>query len=295
MRIARFMAAGRPAILVDDGREFFDYGAALEARGYGAMAAGADPERRIPRMLRHGLLDHDFIAEQAEWARRAGRRFEVSVEGLTPLLPYRPGKVVCMARNYREHAREGGNPPPSAPTYFLKGDNCAVGPGEAIRLPGNLGRIEHEGELGVVIGKKASRVGRNRAVEFIFGYIVLNDVTAREFQRSLAAQGLPWFAAKGIDTFLPMGPWIDTSEMFLDEGVRITVRVNDALRQDALTSDMIWGVGELIEAITATTTLLPGDIIATGTPGGVGPIVPGDEVVVEIEHLGCLANPVVAA
>jgi len=293
MKIARFLMAGRPAVGVNGGAGYLDYVAILDARGYGSDIKGADPERRLVRMLKHGLLDEAFIKEQLDWALHSGYDFWLRSEGVTPLLPHRPAKIICLARNYRDHAKEGGGTVPEAPIFFAKTDNCAIGCGQAIRIPMDIGRVEHEGELGVVISRRAQGVKAGDADSVILGYTIVNDVTARELQKSLGARGLPWFQAKSRDAFAPIGPAIVTREEFGDPySSRIKVTVNGETRQDASIADMVWKIPELIEAVTAVVTLLPGDIISTGTPAGVGALKPGDSVTVEIEGIGKLVNPV---
>ncbi len=293
MRIARFSIAGTPIVAVDAGDGFIDYETLLESRGFALPKLGQNPERFIIRMIRNGLFDLEFIRENIDFARHSGLDLHLEPQLLKPLLLYRPCKFICMARNYRDHAKEGGHKVPSKPNYFIKTDNCAIGPGESIILHKGLGRVDYEGELGVVIGKKASKVKAEYAEKYILGYTIVNDVTAREFQKQLASEGLPWAAAKSLDSFAPMGPWIEM-EMTPEEvsEKRIIVRVNGEKKQDALIKDMIFNIRELIEFITATITLNTGDIIATGTPSGVGPLKSGDEVEVEIEGIGKLINPV---
>jgi len=296
MRIACFLIAGRPAVGIDRGQGYLDYGAILDARGYGTDMKGVDPERRLVRLLRRGLLDDAFIQEQLEWATHSGYDYWLKSEGMTPLLPHRPSKIICLARNYSEHAKEGGGEVPEAPIFFVKTDNCAIGAGCPIRVPTDVGRVDHEGELGVVISRRAQGVKATDWENFVLGYTIVNDVTARELQKSLGARGMPWFQAKSRDTFAPIGPIIVTREELPDlDSRRVRVTVNGEVRQNGLIADMVWKIPQLIEVITAIVTLLPGDIISTGTPSGVGGIKPGDEVAVEINGIGTLRNPVEAA
>jgi len=293
MKIARFQMAGRPAVGIDGGHGFVDYGAVLDARGYGPDMKGSDPDRRLVRFLRHGLLEPLFVQEQLDWALHSGYDYWLKSEGITPLMPHRPSKFICLARNYRDHAKELGNEAPEAPVYFAKTDNCAIGAGRAILIPLDIGRIDHEGELGVVISRRAQGVRAEEADKFILGYTIVNDVTAREYQKSLGAKGLPWFQAKSRDTFAPFGPVIVTPDEFGDpDGHRIRVTVNGEVRQDASIADMIWKTPQLIEAVTSAVTLMPGDVLSTGTPAGIGGLKPGDEVTVEIDGVGRLTNPV---
>jgi 2-keto-4-pentenoate hydratase/2-oxohepta-3-ene-1,7-dioic acid hydratase in catechol pathway len=210
------------------------------------------------------------------------------------LSPILPSKVVAVGRNYAEHAKEmadDGLPPadaqpPATPVIFLKPSTSVIGAGDAIRLPPESTRVDHEAELAIVIGAPARDVGRAAATSHILGYTAANDVTARDQQR---ADG-QFTRAKGHDSFCPLGPWIET---VLDPSdLRLSATVNDELRQDGRTSEMIHDIATLIEFMSGVMTLLPGDVILTGTPAGVGPIVDGDSVTVEIEGIGALRNPV---
>jgi 2-keto-4-pentenoate hydratase/2-oxohepta-3-ene-1,7-dioic acid hydratase in catechol pathway len=202
------------------------------------------------------------------------------------LAPCIPGKIVCVGRNYAEHAKEFGNELPKVPLIFLKPPSAVTNPGDAIILPRQSRQVEHEAELVVVIGKRGHGITAEKARDFILGYTVGNDVTARDLQTSDGQ----WTRAKGFDTFCPFGPWIDTD--FDPADALITCKVSGQPRQLASTRDMIFGVGTLIAFISSVMTLEPGDLVFTGTPAGVGPITDGDEVLVEIEGLGTLSNPV---
>jgi 2-keto-4-pentenoate hydratase/2-oxohepta-3-ene-1,7-dioic acid hydratase in catechol pathway len=204
------------------------------------------------------------------------------------LAPVLPSKIVAVGRNYAAHAGELGNEVPDEPMIFLKPSTAVVGHGEPIRLPANAGRIDYEGELAVVIGRVARRVRADDASAYIFGYCAANDVTARDLQKKDGQ----WGRAKGFDTFCPLGPYIDDEIDPLAS--HIELRVNGDTRQSGSTADMVFGVGELVAFISSVMTLLPGDVILTGTPPGVGPLQAGDIVDVEIEGLGALSNPVEA-
>ncbi len=204
------------------------------------------------------------------------------------LAPVFPTKVVCVGKNYVDQAAEMDSEVPESPIIFLKPATSVIGPGAAVQLPADSAEVHHEGELAVGIGKLARNVAAEDASRVILGYTVANDVTARDLQR---ADG-QWTRAKGYDTFCPLGPAIAT-EFDPLEGMRITTSVNGDLRQDGSTADLVFGVAELIEFISRVMTLLPGDVILTGTPSGVGPIVSGDRVDVEVEGIGVLSNQVV--
>lgn len=202
---------------------------------------------------------------------------------LAPVIPR--SKVVCVGRNYRDHAAEMGNDVPDAPLLFFKPNTSVIGPGDAIVLPPQSQRVDFEGELAAVIGRIAKNVPADKALEYVFGYTVANDVTARDLQRSDGQ----WSRAKGFDTFCPLGPAIETA-FDLNGGAQLTTRVNGEVTQQAPLSDMFFSLPEIIEYASAAFTLLPGDVILTGTPAGVGPIVAGDTVEVEITGLGTLRN-----
>ncbi len=202
------------------------------------------------------------------------------------LAPVRPGKIVCIGRNYVAHAAELGNTVPGRPLLFLKPGTAVVGPGDTILLPPDSQRVEHEAELAVVIGRRARHLDPHTALDAVLGYTCLNDVTARDLQRS----DTQFARGKGFDTFCPLGPWIETE---LDPSdVRVTCAVNGTLRQDGRTSLMAFDVATLLATISRVMTLEPGDVIATGTPAGVGPLLQGDVVRVQIEGIGVLENPV---
>ena len=206
------------------------------------------------------------------------------------LAPILASKVVCMGKNYAAHIEEMGGltgPAPEDPVIFLKPNTAIIGPGVPIQLPANASPVHHEGELAVVIGRPCKDVPAAKAADVILGYTIANDVSARDQQR---ADG-QWMRAKGHDTFCPVGPWIVTD---LDPAdLEIRTEVNGQVRQRSRTSMMIHDVGAIIEWISAVMTLLPGDLILTGTPEGVGPIEDGDTVSVTVEGIGTLTNPVV--
>ncbi len=205
---------------------------------------------------------------------------------LAPVIPR--SKVVGVGRNYAAHAAELGNDVPERPLIFLKPNTSVIGPGDPIVRPDETDDLQYEGELAVVIGRICKDVAPERVPEVIRGYTVANDVTARDLQK----QDATWTRGKGYDTFCPVGPWIETD---LDVGdLRVTTAVGDEVRQDGRTSLMIFDVPTLVAYVSAVMTLLPGDLILTGTPAGVGPLEPGDEVSVTVEGIGTLTNPVVA-
>ncbi|WP_078308929.1 MULTISPECIES: fumarylacetoacetate hydrolase family protein [unclassified Mycobacterium] len=203
------------------------------------------------------------------------------------LAPILASKVVAMGKNYAAHAAEMGGAPPESPVIFIKPNTSIIGPGLPIQLPPSASEVHHEGELAIVIGRPCKDVPASRAAEVILGYTIGNDVSARDHQR---ADG-QWTRAKGHDTFCPLGPWIVTDLDPSDLAIR--TEVNGEVRQSSSTALLLHDVGAIVEWVSAVMTLLPGDVILTGTPEGVGPIVDGDTVSVTIEGIGTLSNPVV--
>ena len=205
---------------------------------------------------------------------------------LAPVIPR--SKVLCIGKNYADHAAEMGSEVPSEPIIFLKPNTSVIGPNDTIVWPAMSERVDHEAELAIVIGRICKDVPRERVNDVIFGYTVANDVTARDLQKKDGQ----WSRAKGFDTFCPLGPWIDTD--FIPGTQRITATVNNELKQDARLNQMIFGVAEIVQFVSQVMTLLPGDVILTGTPAGIGPIQPQGSVTVAIEGLGELTNRVSA-
>jgi len=214
-----------------------------------------------------------------------GRALPLSdVRLVTPILP---SKIIAVARNYADHAAEMGGEVNASPVIFMKPNTTVIGPDEPILLPWQSEQVDYEAELAVVIGRLCKDVPTERVPEVIFGYTCANDVTARDLQRIDGQFG----RAKGFDSFCPLGPWIETD--FDPEGAVITCAVNGDVKQDGTLDDMVHGITSLIEFISGVMTLIPGDVILTGTPAGVGPIVAGDVVEVNIAGIGTLRNPVI--
>jgi 2-keto-4-pentenoate hydratase/2-oxohepta-3-ene-1,7-dioic acid hydratase in catechol pathway len=231
------------------------------------------------------LYGHPFGIDPGG-VRLTGHRFPLAEVRL--LAPVLPSKVVAAGRNYASYVREVNGEPPTEPVLFLKPSTAVTGPGDAIKYPVKLtDRVDFEGELAVIIGRLCRGVPRERAEEVIFGYTCANDVTARDLQ----ARDAQWTRAKGFDTFCPLGPWIETGTDPAD--LQLTTTVNGAVRQQARTSGLLWDVPALIAYISHVMTLLPGDVLLTGTPEGVGSLTDGDEVSVTIESIGTLTNRVV--
>ncbi len=253
MRIARFSRAGRVAYGVVEGTDI------LELPGH--------PFARPGEPLSTTGVVHDL-------------------DDVRLLAPVLPSKVVGIGKNFADHAVEMGGSPPAAPLMFLKPTTAVIGPDDAILLPPESQDVQFEAELAVVVGRLCRRVPVADAPSVVLGYTCANDVTARDLQH----QDGQWARAKGFDTFCPLGPWIDTS---LDPAdVVVECEVNGQTRQRATTSSLVHPVAELIAAVSAVMTLLPGDVLLTGTPAGVGPLAPGDEVAVTVGGLGTLVNRV---
>ena len=206
------------------------------------------------------------------------------------LPPVEPSKIVAVGLNYKDHAAEQNKPLPAEPMIFIKPSTSVVGPGDPIVIPDGIGRVDHEAEAGVVIGTRASQVSEADAHRYILGLTCVNDVTARELQR----KDIQFTRAKGFDTFAPIGPCIAVGlDYDAPEGLAVEGWVNDTRRQSSSTRELIFPIRKLVAFISSVMTLLPGDIISTGTPAGIGPLTPGDRVIVKVEGVGELTNPVV--
>jgi 2-keto-4-pentenoate hydratase/2-oxohepta-3-ene-1,7-dioic acid hydratase in catechol pathway len=231
------------------------------------------------------LYGHPFGIDPSG-VRLTGQRYPLAEVRL--LAPVLPSKVVAVGKNYAEHVREMGSEVPAEPVLFLKPSTSVTGPSDRIAYPVKLtDRVDYEGELAVIIGRLCRDVPKERAYDVIFGYTCANDVTARDLQ----LKDGQWTRAKGFDTFCPLGPWMETATDPSDLG--ITTAVNGEVRQHARTRELLWDVPSLIEYVSAVMTLLPGDVLLTGTPEGVGPLTDGDEVSVTVESIGTLTNKVV--
>lgn len=246
------------------------------------FATEAGPRYGVVEDVEVVVIDpHPFVPHQP-----TGERLPIA--GLRLLAPVIPTKIVGVARNYRDHAAELGNEVPTEPLFFLKPSSAVIGPGEPIRLPvDRSSEVHHEAELAVVVGRLLQRVGPDQARAGIFGFTAANDVTARDLQRRHG-----FFPSKGFDSFCPLGPAIATG---LDPAdLRLRCLVDGQVRQDGTTADLVFEVPTLLAALSQVVTLLPGDVVLTGTPAGVGPLLPGSTVRVEVEGVGALENPVVA-
>lgn len=318
MKLATFQAAGEDRVGVVGGEEIVDVAKAVALLERRADAFARQPELQAAAktVLAAGAAPRDMIEllERGEGWRNALDRVlgapahdrsstpDIS-ELVTPLASARlrapiprPGKITAVGLNYASHAREQGKEPPPRPVFFVKTNNTIGGPGEPIVLPPSSAQVDYEAEFAVVIGKAGRQIPEERAFEHVAGYMILNDVTARDFQ----AADQQWFRGKSCDTFGPTGPWIVTREEIPDpHALRISLTLNDKTMQDASTSDLIFKIPFLVSYLSQSLTWEVGDILSTGTPAGVGyyrkPQVflkPGDIVRITVERIGTLTNPI---
>jgi 2-keto-4-pentenoate hydratase/2-oxohepta-3-ene-1,7-dioic acid hydratase in catechol pathway len=237
------------------------------------------------------------VEESGDWRLVDGDIFgrynaseRVASTGHRLLAPVEPSKIVCVGLNYKDHAAEQKKPLPAEPLLFIKPSTCVIGPGDAIVLPPAAGRVDHEAEAAVVIGRRASYVREDEAGDYVFGLTCVNDVTARALQD----KGVGYTRAKGFDTFAPVGPCIVQGLDYTSpDGINVEGWVNGTKRQGSSTRELIFPIPKLVAFISSIMTLLPGDIISTGTPSGIGPLVAGDSVTIKVHGVGELTNPVV--
>jgi 2-keto-4-pentenoate hydratase/2-oxohepta-3-ene-1,7-dioic acid hydratase in catechol pathway len=273
VRIARFAKGGEVAYGVVGEAQADGAGAARPGAGVAGLSVVAE------------LRGHPFSPGKGG-VQFTGTTFPL--DDVRLLAPVLPSKVVAVGGNYADHAREMGAEPSAEPVLFLKPSTAVVGHGDQIAYPVKLTqRVDYQGELAVIIGRLCREVPAAQAAEVIFGYTCANDVTARDLQ----ARDGQWTRAKGFDTFCPLGPWIETDADPAD--LQLTTEVNGEVRQQARTSQLLYDVPALVEYVSTVMTLLPGDVLLTGTPAGVGPLEDGDEVSVTIENVGSLHNTVV--
>jgi 2-keto-4-pentenoate hydratase/2-oxohepta-3-ene-1,7-dioic acid hydratase in catechol pathway len=254
--------------------------------------------KRFFRIEHKGTPRH-AVEEDGTWKLVEGDIFgrheageTLSPHGHRLLAPIEPSKIVAVGLNYKDHAAEQHKPLPPEPLIFLKPPTSVIGPGDPIVIPPDVGRVDHEAEAGVVIGARATQVPERDAYEYIFGVTCLNDVTARELQR----RDIQYTRAKGFDSFAPVGPCIATGlDLDCAEGLAVEGWVNGVRRQSSSTRELIFSIRQLIAFISSVMTLLPGDIVSTGTPAGIGPLVAGDRVTIKVEGVGELTNPVAHA
>ncbi len=235
----------------------------------------------------YGTLDGENVTETG---RLFGQRFaeDHTLSAVRLLPPVLPSKIVCVGRNYVDHAKELGNDVPTEPLIFLKPPSSLITHGDAIVYPPQSSRVDFEGEIGVVIGKRGRNIQPEDAMDYIFGYTCVNDITARDLQKKDGQ----WTRGKGFDTFCSVGPWMVSKDDFDINAATLRTYLNGELKQEGKPSQMIFNLGAILGFVSSFLTLEPGDLIATGTPAGVSPMQPGDQVSIEIEGLGTLTNSV---
>jgi 2-keto-4-pentenoate hydratase/2-oxohepta-3-ene-1,7-dioic acid hydratase in catechol pathway len=295
MKVVTFAADNRRGVGLLDGDRVLDF---TRAHALYATASGESPSPAADSVL--GLLQAGAFSVETFAAVRGfiGEHRLIDaliVEDARILAPMpRPPRIIALGLNYAAHAAETGKATPTNPIFFAKASTAVIGPEEPVVCPRGAGRVDHEVELAVVIGRAGRRITRRKAWSHIAGYTILNDVTARDLQTRDMAASRPWFISKSYDTFAPMGPCIALPDDVPDPGqLSISLRVNGEVRQRSTTSDLVFGVPELIHRLSRHITLEPGDVIATGTPSGISPIEPGDVMEAEVEGIGVLRNPVV--
>jgi 2-keto-4-pentenoate hydratase/2-oxohepta-3-ene-1,7-dioic acid hydratase in catechol pathway len=320
MKLVTYESARQHRVGVVEGDFIVDVRAVLAllaSRRVPRLVASRPAFRNAARKLVQGAAPRDMIellAQDKDWLGALGTVISALAGALDPRKAHkalfaplakarlrapvpRPGKVCAVGLNYADHAREQGKEPPSKPIMFLKGPNTIIGPGDAIQIPINSPQVDYEAEFAVVIGKRAKRVSEEEAWDYVAGFTVMNDVSARDMQYG----DRQWFRGKSCDTFGPMGPWFVTRDGVSDpDNLRISLTLNGQTMQDSNTRELIFKIPFLISYLSQSMTWEPGDILMTGTPGGVGhyrqpPVYlkPGDRVSVTIEQIGTLSNPVV--
>ena len=246
-----------------------------------------DAEPTSPNGI-YGLLEGDRVIETHQlFATEPGEGHAVSAVRFLP--PVLPSKIICVGRNYVDHAKELGNDVPTEPLIFLKPLSSLITHGDAIVYPPQSSRVDFEGEIGLVISKRGRHIRPEEAMDYVFGYTCVNDITARDLQKKDGQ----WTRGKGFDTFCSVGPWMVSKEDFDLSKTTLRTMLNGEIRQEGTPGQMIFDVGAIIAFVSSFLTLEPGDLIATGTPAGVGPMQPGDHVTVEVEGLGELTNTVI--
>ncbi len=295
MKVAQFEDSQGFCVGVQLNGRWINYSDAEAAYTSITQRVVVEPTTTILQLLEEGRFDpREFkVVLQFLQRHKLVEQYVISKEAVLKAPILRPPKIVALGLNYALHAKEGRLAVPKEPIIFAKAGSSVIGPDEPILLPRGLGRMDHEVELAVVIGRRATEVKRRDALAHIAGYTVANDVTARDLQSKDIESKHPWFRSKSFDTFTPLGPWIVTADE-IGSPVRLNLecRVNGKVRQKANTGDMVFDISKQIEFISKYITLEPGDIISTGTPQGIGPIKRGDTIVCRIEKVGELRNSV---
>ena len=289
MKIASVSTLEGPTVAVLRDGQWIDF-----SKGY--EACGGERIRTINELIESERIAPAFLSD-AMGVLAAQNQLPPCVLGGDPkfLCPVTPGKIIALGRNYEAHAEETGYTAPEEPIFFSKSPSSCIAQDQPIVLRDKYGRVDHEGELAVVIARRCKEIVEAEAKDYIAGYTVLNDVTARDIQSRDVEKGLPWFRCKSIDTFCPMGPVLALpDEVGWPVEVDIEVRVNGEVRQQSNTKHFVFAIPRVLAFISSFMTLEPGDVVSTGTPEGIAPIKGGDVVEVEIPEIGVLKNPVVA-
>ena len=288
MKIATVSMLEGPAVAVLWEGQWIDF-----SKGY--EACGGERIRTINELIETERIAPAFLADAMSVLAAQNQLAKCLLDGKPRFLcPVTPGKIVALGRNYEAHAEETGHTAPEEPIFFCKSPTSCIAQGQPIVLRHKYGRVDHEGELAVVISRRCKEIAETEAKDYIAGYTVLNDVTARDLQSKDIEKGLPWFRCKSIDTFCPMGPVMALpDDLPWPVEVDVEVRVNGEVRQRANTRQFVFSIPTVLAYISSFMTLEPGDIVSTGTPEGIASIVNGDVVEVEISGIGVLKNPVV--
>jgi len=268
------------------------------------LSAGSDerPSDKVEELLAQGMLKPETLKALLNWLKSGGHEDKFTEkEEWVIAAPLMPGKIIALGRNYAAHAKEQNAPLPKEPIFFGKASSSVIGAGENvvywdfIKKEDKNSRVDHEVELAVVIGKKAKQVKKKNAMDYVFGYAIINDVTARSIQNLDFKLNQPWFRSKSIDTFCPLGPWIVTKDEIKNpHNLKLECKVNGNVKQKGSTQDFIFKLPEVIEYLTKYITLMPGDVISTGTPDGISPVKPGDVMECFVEKIGTLVNKVIS-
>ena len=295
MNVAQFSTADGPRVGIGHRGAWIDLGRAQSVMTVLERGVPAGDASTIEDLLVRGKFDPEvFRRALAFVVEHRLEGFAAMAPGARMVAPLRcPRKIVALGLNYALHVKEGNFTVPAEPIIFAKAGSSVIGPGETVRLPRGMGRMDHEVELAVVIGSTAREVKKRHAFRHVAGYTICNDVSARDLQTKDLEKKHPWFRSKSFDTFTPLGPWIVTADEF-PPPVRLTLEcsVNGKLRQKANTAELVFGIPEIIEFVSRLITLEPGDVISTGTPEGIGPITHGDVIECRCEGIGALVNPV---
>jgi 2-keto-4-pentenoate hydratase/2-oxohepta-3-ene-1,7-dioic acid hydratase in catechol pathway len=293
MRVVTFDLDGEPSVGLLHGEEVLDFSRAFLTF---LAAEGMDPSPAllsIEELIDDGLLVPEVFQDVLGFLEDHDLLDAMLVEEAELLMPFLPNRIIALGRNYAAHAAETGHAPPKEPVFFMKATSSVIGPGEPVLIPKDAGRVDHEVELAVVIGKGGKRIPRHQAMEHVAGYTILNDVTARDMQTRDMAASHPWFLSKSFDTFGPLGPCLTLPDEIPDpHTLELRLTVNGEVRQESNTRNLIFKIPELIASLSRYITLEPGDLISTGTPEGISPLQPGDVMEAYVEGIGTLRNPV---